>query len=308
MYGRPDAIDRLVQVLLALVALLALANGLFMLIDPFRWYDAIGTVKATGPANAHFIKDIGLAYIASAALIGFAAANPALRWGSALAGTLWLGAHGVLHIYEVLSGICSPDIFWRDAPGVLGPPLVALIALAVQIARQRISPVPLPKGMFVRAMKKMVGDAEPYFDDLSAAGGFAVEKFQHAMILSGHRYHAPKELVHMARLGSTRAEDCGPCVEIVRDMALADGMTPERLQNALVGKPDSEEDARAYAFGAAVASGDIVRAAGLGEEIEERHGRTVRTEMTLAAASGRLFPAVKRGLGYASACTIPQAG
>ena len=308
MYGRPDAIDRLVQVLLALVALLALANGLFMLIDPFGWYDAIGTVKATGPANAHFIKDIGLAYIASAALIGFAAANPALRWGSALAGTLWLGAHGVLHIYEVLSGICSPDIFWRDAPGVLGPPLVALIALAIQITRQRVSPVPLPKGMFVRTMKKMVGDAEPYFDDLSAAGGFAVEKFQHAMILTGHRYHAPKDLVHMARLGSTRAEDCGPCVEIVRDMALADGMTSQRLHNALVGKPDSEEDARAYAFGAAVASGDIVRAAELGEELEERHGRNIRTEMALAAASGRLFPAVKRGLGYASACPIPQAG
>ena len=307
MFGKPDALDRLVQALLAIVALFALANGLFMLADPFGWYQAVGTVKATGPANPHFIRDIGIAYLASAVMIGFAAANPMLRWGSALAGTLWLGAHGVLHIYEVTTGICSPDIFWRDAPGVLGPPLVVLIAIAIQIGRQRASPVPLPKQAFVRLMQRMAGDAEPYFGDLSDAGGFAVEKFQHALLLSGHRYHAPADLTHMARLGSTRAEDCGPCVEIVRGFALSDGIDPGRLQNALIGKPDSERDALAYDFGAAVSSGDVARAAQLGERIEAQFGRIVRTEMTLAAASGRLFPAVKRGLGYASACTIPRA-
>ena len=56
------------------------------------------------------------------------------------------------------------------------------------------------------------------------------------------------------------------------------------------------------------ADGDILRAAELGEAIEAQHSLPVRTEMTLTAASGRLFPAIKRGLGYASACTIPRAG
>lgn len=306
MYGKPDRLDRLAQALLALVALFAGLNGGFMLFDPFGWYEAVGTVKATGPANAHFIKDIGLAYLVSALLIGFAAANPALRWGSALVGTLWLGAHGVLHIYEVLAGICSPDIFWRDAPGVLGPPLLALVAVAIQLKRQRVSPVPLPKHSFVRLMKRIAGEGEPYYQDLSDAGGFAIEKFQHGMVLSGHYYHAPKEMIHMARLGSTRAEDCGPCVEIVRNFALADRMDPERLQNALIGKPENETDALAYAFGEAIASGDVMRAAELGEQVEAQYSRPVRTELTLAAASGRLYPAVKRGLGYASACTIPR--
>ena len=249
MYGKPDALDRLVQGLLALVALFAAYNGAFMLVDPFGWYEAVGTVKATGPANAHFIKDIGLAYLGSALLIGFAAANPGLRWGSALVGTLWLGAHGVLHIYEVLAGICAPDIFWRDAPGVLGPPLLAFLAVGIQLKRQRVSPVPLPKRTFVKLMKRIAGEGEPYYQDLSDAGGFAIEKFQHFLVLSGHYYHAPNELVHMARLGSTRAEDCGPCVEIVRAFALADRMSPDRLQNALMGQPESSEDALAYHFG-----------------------------------------------------------
>lgn len=307
MYGKPDALERLVQAILAAVALFALANGAFMLLDPFGWYEAVGTVKATGPANAHFIRDIGIAYLVSGLTIGFAAANPALRWGAALLGTLWLGLHGVLHIYEVVTGICSPDIFWRDAPGVLGPPLLALIAIAIQLGRQRVSPVPLPKRTFVRLMKRIAGDAEPYYEDLSDAGGFAVEKFQHGMVLSGHYYHAPRDMIHLARLGSARAEDCGPCVEIVRGFALADRMDPQRLQNALMGRPDSDGDALAYGFGEAIANGDVVRAAELGEQVEAAHGRAVRTELTLAAASGRLFPAIKRGLGYASACTIPLA-
>lgn len=304
--GKFDALDRLVQVVIGTVALFALANGLFMLIDPFGWYDAVGTVKATGPANAHFIRDIGLAYMASGLVLGFSALNPALRWGSAIVGNLWLAVHGVLHIYEVTVGICSPDIFWQDAPGVLGPPLLVFIAIGVQLARQRVSPVPLPKRTFVNLMQRIAGDREPYFEDLSRAGGFAIEKFQHAMVLSGHVHHAPTDAAHMARLGSARSEDCGPCVEIVREFALRDGLHPDRLQNALMGKPDSAEDALAYDFGAAIASGDVVRAAELGEKIEEQYGRDVRTELTLAAASSRLYPAVKRGLGYASACTIPR--
>ena len=38
MYGKPDALDRLVQALLALAALFALVFGLFMLADPLGWY------------------------------------------------------------------------------------------------------------------------------------------------------------------------------------------------------------------------------------------------------------------------------
>ncbi len=306
MYGKPDVVDRIVQALLVLAAIFALANGAFMLFDPFGWYEAVGTVKATGPANPHFIKDIGIAYLVSGGLLGFAATNPALRWGSAVVGILWLLAHGLLHIYEVTAGICSPDIFWRDAPGVLGPPLFVLFAVTIQLVRQRASPVPLPKGVFVSLMKRIAGEDEPYYRDLSDAGGFAVEKFQHGMVLSGHYYHAPREMVHMVRLGSARAEDCGPCVEIVRGFALADRMDPARLQNALTGRPESSQDALAYEFGEAIACGDIGRAAELGDVIELQHGRKVRTELALAAASGRLFPAIKRGLGYASACAIPS--
>ncbi|NVJ96538.1 MAG: hypothetical protein HWE25_00200 [Alphaproteobacteria bacterium] len=306
MYGKLDAIDRLVQFLIGFTALFSLGFGMYMFAEPYGWYDFVDTVKATGPANAHFIGDIGLAYMVSGLLLGYAAFHPGLRWGAALVGNLWLTGHGLFHIFEVVAGICSVDIFWRDAPGVLGPPLLVFIGVIIQVARQRVSPVPLPKAAFVALIRKIGGKGEPYIDDMVNAGGFMVEKFQHGMLLSGHRYHAPAPLFAMANLGAVRFEDCGPCVEIVRNFAIADRVNPERIANALSGKPDNDDDALAYDFGVAVASGDMVQAADLGDQIEERFGRDVRTELALGAASARLFPALKRGLGYASACQIPK--
>lgn len=88
MMGKPDALDRIAQTLIAIVALFALANGTFMLFDPYGWYQAVPTVRFTGPPNQHFIRDIGLAYLASGAVLAFAAVHPAMRWLAAVGGNL----------------------------------------------------------------------------------------------------------------------------------------------------------------------------------------------------------------------------
>lgn len=304
MYSRFDMIDHFVQILIGSSAVFSFLFGLYMVIDPYGWYNFIETVKATGPANAHFITDIGFAYILSGLVLGYAALHPGLRWGAALIGNAWLAAHGVFHIYEVVTGLCSEDIFWREAPGVLGPPALVLLGVTIQLARQRISPVPLPKSVFVSLMRKT---NEAYIEDLSNAKGFLVEKFQHGMLIVGHRHHATASMLHMTCLGAIRFEDCGPCVETVRKYALADGLSAERIQKALTGAPELPEDALAYDFGFATASGDIAKADELGNEIEKQFGRDVRTELSLNAASVRIFPAMKRGLGHASVCQIPRA-
>jgi hypothetical protein len=132
---KPDIRDRIAQILLALAALAALLNGGFMLWDPYGWYQALPTVKFTGPPNQHFIRDIGLAYLACAVMLGWSARYPSGRWLAALAGGLWLSFHGALHVWEVSTGVCAPNIFWKDAPAVLGPPLLVWIGLA--LARQK---------------------------------------------------------------------------------------------------------------------------------------------------------------------------
>lgn len=136
--AKPDALDRLVQLLLLLAAVTTVANGAFMLAKPLDWYVFVPTVVTTGPPNAHFIRDIGLAYIGSGLILLYAAANPAARWRAAVVGGLWLIFHGLLHIYEVAAGICGPATFWADAPAVIGQPALVIAALAILRVRKRV--------------------------------------------------------------------------------------------------------------------------------------------------------------------------
>jgi hypothetical protein len=138
--GKPDLGDRIAQVLVVLATLFSLAIGICMLVDPFGWYQALPTVKFTGPPNQHFIRDIGLAYLTCAFLLGFAAVNVRMRWIAAFAGSLWLAMHGILHIWEVTNGICSTSAFLMDAPAVIAPPLLVWIAIGIVFSRQRMFP------------------------------------------------------------------------------------------------------------------------------------------------------------------------
>lgn len=302
MWGKPDLLDRLAQVLLAFTALFALGNGAFMLTDPSGWYDFIGTVKATGPENRHFIRDIGIAYLVSAGLIGYAAINPFMRWGSALAGTGWLTLHGLLHVWEVSTGLCAPGIFWQDAPGVLGPPLLALVAIGIMLARIRVSTGPMPKRLFLRAANEMTHGLAPHLPDIASAPGFMAEKYQHFMPLSLHRHAASAEQVDMARIGAVMAEDCGPCCLIAAHGALRNGMDRDVVNAALAGNPPAGPGRQAFEFAQAIAF-SRPEVGELGDAIEAQYGRAVRTELTFAAALARTHPAFKRGLGFAKSCS-----
>lgn len=118
---------KFVIALAVLSGLGAIANGLFMLVDPANWYFAIPGVTTTGPFNQHFIRDIGFTYVfvGSAYLTG--AAKPTARtllWGSA---ALWLIGHALFHAWEVAAGICGPSALLRDFPAVTLPAILGAL-------------------------------------------------------------------------------------------------------------------------------------------------------------------------------------
>lgn len=303
MWGKPDALDRLAQVLVALAALIALGNGLFMLVSPLGWYEWVGTVKATGPANGHFIRDIGLAYLMSGTLLAYGAAHLPMRWGSALAGAGWMALHGGLHVWEVAKGLCSAGIFWTEAPGTLGPPLIALAGIGLQMARQRVSSGPMPVRLFMPLADKMTWHLSPNLADFAKAPGHLAEKFAQFMPFTLHRHAASVEQIEMARLGGVMAEDCGPCLEIAARGALRAGVARETVQAALDRQLPVGPAKQAFDFSQAIAL-QLLTVDELGEAIEAEYGRAVRTELTVAAATVRVHPAFKRGLGYARSCAV----
>jgi hypothetical protein len=301
--GKDDSLDRVAQALVALVAIIALANGLYMLWDPFGWYQAVPTVKFTGPPNQHFLRDIGLAYLACGVLLVFAALNLRMRWLAAVAGSLWLAMHGALHIWEVMTGICAGSVFLADAPAVLGPPILLWIALAILFARQRVAPAGLPNAVILRAVDQMNPGESEYLREVAAAPGGAMEKFKHFMPATMHRYDAPADLFHMARIGATLVEDCGPCALTAARGALDDGVDRDLVNAALAANPPEGDLKTAFIFGAAIAQ-QQAEALTLGDQIEQDYGRSVRLELAMTAATVRAYPAMKRGLGLTRSCAL----
>jgi hypothetical protein len=302
---KPDMLDWIAQILIAIAALFALLNGAFMLWDPYGWYQAVGTVKFTGPPNQHFIRDIGIAFFASGVMLAYSAWYPSGRWMAALAGSLFLAAHGALHVYEVLTGICAQDIFWKDAPGVLGPPLMVWIALGILFGAQKIVPAGVPKRVFLAIGDKMAPDESAYMHEVAAAPGHAYEKFAHFMPASMHRQDAPIDLFHMARMGATLVEDCGPCALTAARWALEHKVSRDLINAALAGKPPAGDLKTAFDFGQAIAT-QSSEAFALGDAIEAKHGRITRLELAMTAAIVRSYPAMKRGLGVTKSCSITK--
>lgn len=119
----PKIISLAIAVALGVVAI---ANGIFMLVAPENWYFAVPGVTTTGPFNQHFVRDIGLVFvfIGAAFLLGVARAD--LRIVFWAAPSLWLAGHALFHFWEVAVGICSASVIPRDFPAVTLPAILGL--------------------------------------------------------------------------------------------------------------------------------------------------------------------------------------
>jgi len=119
------------------IGLGSVANALWMLAGPMHWYtDLPAAVPDTGPFNAHFVRDIGCAFLAAGGALVWAAFAPARRWPLVAVATLFLAAHAVLHVYDTVRGFLPGDHWWLDFPGVYLPALL-LLALSERLRRAR---------------------------------------------------------------------------------------------------------------------------------------------------------------------------
>lgn len=124
-----------------------------------------------------------------------------------------------------------------------------------------------------------------------------------------HREAAPVEAIYAAKLVGALAEDCGPCTQLVVNMAreakIADGQIEAVLRrDAAAMSPDT---ALGFRFGEAIiahaANDDEVR-----EAVRAQWGDKGVIDLTYALQVGRLFPMIKAGLGYAKECRRVRVG
>ncbi len=130
-------------------------------------------------------------------------------------------------------------------------------------------------------------------------------KFVRLLPLSRYRRKLPPEPYHVARLAATRAADCGSCVQIEANLARKENVPAEVVRAA--GDVDKlpPELADVYRFVEQVVkqTGDE---GGLREKLRQRYGEEAFIELAIAVGVCRVFPTVKRALGFAVSCASTE--
>ncbi len=106
------------RILSALLAMALAANGLAMLAAGRWWYAAVPGVTSTGPYNAHFVKDIGAAYLVCGAVFAWRALGRAGGWGASVAAAGFLALHALVHVADALAMGDAGSAFARDVVGI----------------------------------------------------------------------------------------------------------------------------------------------------------------------------------------------
>lgn len=128
-------------------------------------------------------------------------------------------------------------------------------------------------------------------------------KFFRAMAFTQHRRDVPPAVYHAAKLVSVMSEDCGPCTQLLVQMAEQDGVPAEVLRAVLARKPSLlPADAQlGYRF-AEAALAHAPEADALREQIEARWGKRALVSLAYALAGARIYPTLKYALGHGKTC------
>lgn len=121
--------------------------------------------------------------------------------------------------------------------------------------------------------------------------------------LGAYRKSVPPESYFAAKLVGTTVEDCGPCSQLVLDMAADAGVAPEVLHAVLERDYQAmpAEVALAVRFAEATLA-HAPEAEEMREDIVRLWGERGLVSLAYALAIARLYPTVKYALGHGRAC------
>jgi lipopolysaccharide export LptBFGC system permease protein LptF len=130
---------------LALAALGSGANAAWMLAAPESWYRELpADVPATGPFNAHLVRDVGCAFAMVALALAWAALRPRRRPTLVTMVAVFLVGHAGVHLFDTARGLFDAHHVWLDLPSVYVPAVLAAAASLVLLRAEHASPERVP--------------------------------------------------------------------------------------------------------------------------------------------------------------------
>lgn len=142
-----------------------------------------------------------------------------------------------------------------------------------------------------------------YMHVLADSSTTLARRFAQFIQLSAYRQQASAELFALVRIAALRYEDCGPCLQLTLDHALEAGVDPALLKQAVLSPEQLTGDFKlAYDYAQAICTQDLLQTESLQTELQARWGQDIVIELALAVATVRVYPVLKRGLGFAKSC------
>ena len=142
-----------------------------------------------------------------------------------------------------------------------------------------------------------------YLEMLLKESPAAFFKFAPLMKALRHREVVPVGASFAAGLVGAKAEDCGPCAQLVVDMALEAGVPKDQIEAVVRRDVRAMNDGVVLAFRFADA---IVRQSADADEhrdaVRAQWGQKGVIDLTFALQMGRIYPMMKAALGFAKEC------
>jgi alkylhydroperoxidase family enzyme len=158
-------------------------------------------------------------------------------------------------------------------------------------------------------VERDLGESADYLRFMVDASVPAFLKFTKVLSVADHRRHLPVDAHHVARLVATRDADCGTCVRIEIRLAKKAGVPLDVIRAVVDCAPERlpERLADVYRFTESVVTARYDEEP-LRRRIREAYGDAALVELALAIAACRVFPVVKRALGFATSCAKVDVG
>jgi alkylhydroperoxidase family enzyme len=159
-------------------------------------------------------------------------------------------------------------------------------------------------GRKLDAVERDLGESADYLRFMARASLVSFVKFTKVLAVAEHRRKLPLDAHHVARLVATRDEDCGTCVRVEIRLAKKAGVPPDVIRAVVDEAPErlTERLADVYRFAESVVTARYDDET-LRRRIRDAYGDAALVELALAIAGCRVFPIVKRTLGFAASCS-----
>lgn len=131
----------------------------------------------------------------------------------------------------------------------------------------------------------------------------AFMKFAKINGFAQYRRRLPVDAWSVAHIAASLSEDCGSCVQIAVNEARRAGLDAGVIRAAAEARADDLPESLGEVFRYCTSVAGREDDPELREKLRARYGEEGLIELAYAIAASRIYPTVKRALGYATSCS-----